>query len=206
MERIGALWGGTEWLRSHDLARRFHPARSRYVAGACSQGSALMVRKPLVGLGQVPIQERARRIGFSGAWWNVFRWAFSRTTWWAQIVGNRAGWNATVYNTIGLLFSMALITALFLGCVRWMQRRDGNTDRDFEDGFALSLVPVALGYAIAHYAGMAIFEGQQLAVQLSDPLDRGWNLIGTADTYVNYRIVGPTVIASIQALGIVVAT
>ncbi len=198
---IGALWGGAQWLRSHDPLAAF----TRLVAAMSPvhvHKGALMVRKPLVGLGQVPIQKGLAALVLVVLGGTSFD-GLSRTTWWAQIVGNRAGWNATVYNTIGLLFSMALITALFLGCVRWMQRRDGNTDRDFEDGFALSLVPVALGYAIAHYAGMAIFEGQQLAVQLSDPLDRGWNLIGTADTYVNYRIVGPTVIASIQALGIV---
>tara|TARA_B100001741_G_C16392663_1_gene523214 strand:- start:3 stop:401 length:399 start_codon:yes stop_codon:yes gene_type:complete len=83
-----------------------------------------------------------------------------------------------------------------------MQRRDGNEDVDFEDGFALSLVPVAVGYAIAHYIGMAVFEGQQLLIQLSDPLDRGWNLFGKADDYVDYRVVSPTVMAAIQALGI----
>ncbi len=50
---------------------------------------------------------------------------------------------------------------------------------------------------------MAVFEGQQLIIQMSDPFDRGWNLFGTADGYVNYRIVGPTAMAAIQALGIV---
>jgi heme/copper-type cytochrome/quinol oxidase subunit 2 len=108
-----------------------------------------------------------------------------------------------VFNTMGLLFSVALITALFLGCVRWMQRKDDNDDADFEDGFALSLVPVAVGYAIAHYIGMGVFEGQQLLIQISDPFDRGWNLFGTAGEYVNYRFVGPTLIAVVQALGIV---
>ena len=66
---------------------------------------------------------------------------------------------------------------------------------------SLSLVPVAVGYAIAHYIGMAVFRGQQLLIQLSDPLDRGWNLFGKADDYVDYRVVSPTVMAAIQALG-----
>jgi len=79
----------------------------------------------------------------------------------------------------------------------------GGGGADFEDGFALSLVPVAVGYAIAHYIGMGVFEGQQLLIQISDPFDRGWNLFGTADEYVNYRLIGPTVIAVVQALGII---
>tara|TARA_Y100001970_G_scaffold251882_1_gene325171 strand:- start:7667 stop:8263 length:597 start_codon:yes stop_codon:yes gene_type:complete len=126
----------------------------------------------------------------------------SRTAWWEQIVGGRVGWNATVINSVGLIFSMALVTALFLACVRWMQRRDENVDADFEDGFALSLVPVAVGYAVAHYIGMAVFEGQQLLIQLSDPLDQGWNLFGKANDYVDYRVMSPTAMAAIQALGI----
>ena len=37
---------------------------------------------------------------------------------------------------------------------------------------------------------------------LSDPLDQGWNLFGKADDYVDYRVVSPTAMAAIQALGI----
>tara|TARA_B100000953_G_C18029726_1_gene422759 strand:+ start:340 stop:1002 length:663 start_codon:yes stop_codon:yes gene_type:complete len=165
-------------------------------------GGSLYIRQPLVGLGQL-----APQVGLSALVLVVLGGTsfdgLSRTGWWADIIGNRQGWDATAFNTMGLLFSMSLITALFLGCVRGMQRKDGNENPDFEDGFALSLVPVAVGYAIAHYVGMGVFEGQQLLIQLSDPLDRGWNLFGTADEYVNYRLVGPTLIAVVQALGIV---
>ena len=36
-----------------------------------------------------------------------------------------------------------------------------------------SLVPIVVGYAIAHYATLLIVEGQRVVVNLSDPLGRG---------------------------------
>jgi len=198
---IGACVKGSKWLRSHDPLAVF----VRLVAAMSPiyvSDNSLKVRRPLVGLGQIPTQKGAAAVVLIVLGGTSFD-GLSRTTWWTDIIGGRVGWNATVFNTMGLLFSMSLVTALFLGCIWWMQRRDGNEDIDFEDGFALSLVPVAVGYAIAHYIGMAVFEGQQLFIQMSDPFDRGWNLFGTADGYINYRIVGPTFMAVIQALGIV---
>ena len=198
---VGAFLKGSEWLRSHDPLAVF----VRLVAAMSPvhvSGESLRLRRPLVGLGQIPTQKGVAAVVLIVLGGTSFD-GLSRTSWWIDIIGGRTGWDATLFNSVGLLFSMSLVTALFLGCIRWMQRRDGNDDADFEDGFALSLVPVAVGYAIAHYIGMAVFEGQQLLIQMSDPFDRGWNLFGTADEYVNYRIVGPTVLAAIQALGIV---
>ena len=198
---VGACLKGRSWLRSHDPLAVF----CRLVAAMSPvhvSNDCLHARRPLVGLGQVVPQVGLSAVVLVALGGTSFD-GLSRTDWWADIIGTRQGWNATAFNSMGLLFSMSLITALFLGCVRWMQRKDGNDDPDFEDGFALSLVPVAVGYGIAHYVGMAVFEGQQLLIQMSDPLDRGWNLFGTADEYVNYRLIGPTLIAVVQAFGIV---
>lgn len=197
----GASLRGTAWLRSHDPLAVF----VRLVAAMSPVHVAnghVYLRRPVVGLGQVSTQKGLAAVVLVVLGGTSFD-GLSRTGWWEGIIAARVGWNATLVNTVGLLFSMALVTALFLACVRWMQRRDENQDVDFEDGFALSLVPVAVGYAIAHYIGMAVYEGQQLVIQFSDPLDQGWNLFGTADEYVNYRVIGPTAMATIQALGIV---
>ena len=42
------------------------------------------------------------------------------------------------------------------------------------------LVPVATGYLVAHYLGYLLVEGQRIVVALSDPLQQGWDLLGTA--------------------------
>lgn len=42
------------------------------------------------------------------------------------------------------------------------------------------LVPIAVGYLVAHYLTYLIGDGQRIVVALSDPLQLGWNLFGTA--------------------------
>ena len=44
--------------------------------------------------------------------------------------------------------------------------------------FVPSLIPIALAYAIAHYFSLLVLQGQYLAPLFSDPLGKGWNLIG----------------------------
>jgi hypothetical protein len=41
------------------------------------------------------------------------------------------------------------------------------------------LVPVAVGYLVAHYLTYLLTEGQRIVVALSDPLQQGWDLFGT---------------------------
>ena len=67
-----------------------------------------------------------------------------------------------------------------------------------------SIVPIVIGYAIAHYATLLLVEGQRTAINFSDPLGRGWNVFGSAEMGVNSAIFNyPTLIAVIQLLAIV---
>jgi hypothetical protein len=42
------------------------------------------------------------------------------------------------------------------------------------------LLPIALGYLIAHYLTYLLIDGQRIVISLSDPFNKGWNLFGTA--------------------------
>jgi hypothetical protein len=67
-----------------------------------------------------------------------------------------------------------------------------------------SLVPIVVGYAVAHYATLLVVEGQRVAVQLSDPLGLGWNVFGTANLQVSTAVFShPTAVALLQLLAIV---
>jgi hypothetical protein len=67
-----------------------------------------------------------------------------------------------------------------------------------------SLLPIVLGYVVAHYVTLLIVEGQRTAINFSDPLGRGWNVFGSAEMGVNSAIFNyPTAIASVQ-LGAIV--
>jgi len=42
------------------------------------------------------------------------------------------------------------------------------------------LVPVAVGYLVAHYLGALLVDGQRIFIAVSDPFQQGWDLLGTA--------------------------
>ena len=42
------------------------------------------------------------------------------------------------------------------------------------------LVPIAVGYLIAHYLTYLAIDGQRIIIAVSDPLQQGWDLVGTA--------------------------
>jgi hypothetical protein len=55
--------------------------------------------------------------------------------------------------------------------------------------FALTLVPIAIGYHLAHYLTFLLIQGQYIIPLVSDPFGFGWNLFGTADYRVDIGIV-----------------
>jgi hypothetical protein len=55
--------------------------------------------------------------------------------------------------------------------------------------FALTLVPIAIGYHLAHYLTFLLIQGQYIIPLISDPFGFGWNLLGTASYRVDIGIV-----------------
>jgi hypothetical protein len=74
-----------------------------------------------------------------------------------------------VADTAMLLGFLALVVALVIG----VGRQVGYV------AMGAGLVPVAVGYIVAHYLTYLLTEGQRIVVALSDPLQQGWDLFGT---------------------------
>ena len=86
--------------------------------------------------------------------------------------------------TVQLLLFLAVITGLVVGVASVTGIR----------AMAAGLVPIALGYLIAHYTTALVFDGQRIVTVISDPLNVGWNLFGTAsfepnETWLPFGIV-----------------
>ena len=62
----------------------------------------------------------------------------------------------------------------------------GTRRSTLPDLFAHSVVPIIVGYIVAHYLTYLVEYGQTTLVQLSDPFSRGDDYLGTADLAVNY--------------------
>src|SRR5262249_27242113 len=82
--------------------------------------------------------------------------------------------------------------AMFTGVAAVMSRlaSGASSAREMAGHLALSLMPIVIGYHLAHYLLLLLVQGQYIVPLLSDPFGFGWNLFGTAGVRVDIGIVG----------------
>lgn len=112
--------------------------------------------------------------------------------------------NMTLVNTGLLLAFCAFVAVTFSAATMATGVGDGLERRALPGLFAHSLVPIIVGYMVAHYATLLLEAGQQTLVQLSDPMGTGANLLGTADYEVSYFLsANPTAVAMLKVVAVV---
>ena len=72
------------------------------------------------------------------------------------------------------------------------------SERPLAPEFLLSLVPIALVYAVAHYFTLLVIQGQYAITLASDPFGYGWDLLGTADYAPNIAPFSPNTVWYVQ--------
>ncbi len=65
------------------------------------------------------------------------------------------------------------------------------------------LLPIAVGYLIAHYLTYLLIDGQRILVAISDPFQRGWDLFGTAFHVANGDFLAPGLVWTLQLAAVV---
>ncbi|HEV3376087.1 MAG TPA: hypothetical protein VG126_02280 [Thermoleophilaceae bacterium] len=92
---------------------------------------------------------------------------------------------------IGLTATVLLVYGFYrLGALGAKSVGGGFSSTRLARGFVHSLVPIAFAYVAAHYLTLLLFQGQSIAFLASDPLGDGSNLFGTADSQIDYTIIG----------------
>ena len=108
-------------------------------------------------------------------------------------------------NTVALVLFCVVVGGLFAAATMAATPESGVERRALPAQFAHSLVPIVVGYVIAHYLNYLVEVGQQTLIYLSDPLVDGSNYLGTADLQVNYWLtLHPTFLATTKVLSIVI--
>ncbi len=64
-------------------------------------------------------------------------------------------------------------------------------------------MPIAFAYVGAHYLTFLVFNGQSIVFLASDPLGDGSNLFGTADSEIDYSVLGSTMTWYLQVAFVV---
>ncbi len=111
--------------------------------------------------------------------------------------------SGTVLTNIGLFAFCATAIGVFaLGSV--LTGVEKVSRWELPNQFAHSIVPIVVGYLVAHYFRYAYEVGQATLIYASDPLGTGRNLFGTGDLSVNYGLsYHPTLLATIKVAAVV---
>jgi hypothetical protein len=92
---------------------------------------------------------------------------------------------------IGLIAAILLVYVFYrLGVLGARSVGGGFTSEQLARAFVHTLVPIALAYVAAHYFTLLLFQGQALSFLASDPLGDGSDLFGTADSQIDYTLIG----------------
>lgn len=181
---------GPGWFAAGDSFEVYAALLSRLSPFAL-EGDRLVLRNPMAGLAATP-----RPPGLVGlvtvllgstAFDGISRWSF-----WSNRTGNLTPHQHIVVYAGGLLAAIAVVGLVFVAAARASRSPRMDTN-ELPAAFAHSLVPIVIGYAVAHYFSFAVFQGQAGVLLLTHDGPAG----------IDYTVVSTATIAAVQIAAIV---
>ncbi|MGI8521458.1 MAG: hypothetical protein ACR2MC_12815 [Actinomycetota bacterium] len=130
----------------------------------------------------------------------------SRTQLWNDLIEGGSAVSNRLIGTAGLIAAVAFVVVTYRFAMyishRVLRRLDISTV-ELQGRFVHSLLPITVGYTVAHYFSLFVFQGQAGYILASDPLSRGDDLFGTSDWQIVYTVVSTAAIALVQIAAIV---
>lgn len=216
-----ALFGVEEWLRRGEVFSLVFSLFARFAplgGGRDGEGKARLVLRPYgarlapsslpsVSMTALVVTVLAT-VSFDG---------FSETPLWARLSGAGVGllYHAgivgmvgyvaaqTLVKTAGLLAAPLVLAAVYLAACRISAWIAGAATGEVARRFVLSLVPIAIGYHLAHYFSYLIIQGQMIVPLASDPFGFGWDLFGAAGRPLDVDSVDMRLVWTVAVGGVV---
>jgi hypothetical protein len=162
----------------------------------------LVIRSPLANLDTVPVAPGL--VGVTAVLFGSTAFdSFKDSSVWVQFTQESTA-SVPLLNNLALLAFCVGVGLIFAVGTITTGVGPGTRRRELPDKFAHSIVPIIVGYIIAHYLTYFVEYGQQTLVQASDPLGTGSDWLGTADLTVNYWLsFHPTFLATTKVLAVV---
>jgi hypothetical protein len=196
----GALFGNVFYERA-DPFEVYSTLVSRLSVWGRRDG-VLLLRSPLANLDTTPVRPGLVAVVAVLFGSTAFD-SFKDSTHWVQFIQSEDV-SPYVMNNLGLLAFCVGVGAIFaIGCVL-TGLGDDLKRTELPNQLAHSVVPIIVGYIIAHYLSYLIEVGQLTLIQLSDPFSDGSNYLGTGNLQVDYWLsYHPTLLANIKVLAVV---
>ncbi|PZG35436.1 hypothetical protein C1I98_27390 [Spongiactinospora gelatinilytica] len=199
---VGGAVYGPRWFDRADTFEVYSGLLATLAPLGRDPGGRLVLRTPAAGLraGRADAGHTALALVVLGG---TMYDGLSRLSLWIDLtraVGRPA---ATLLGTAALGLVIALNFLAYRDALRLTRPclRPSATAPDHQ--FTHSLVPLMVGYGVAHYFSFAVFEGQRGWLLATDPFGRGWDLLGVGGAGVDYTVLAPSLIVVVQIAAIV---
>ncbi|WKN49584.1 hypothetical protein [Nocardioides sp. Arc9.136] len=197
----GALFGNTFYERADPFE-----VYSSLVAKLSPWGrrdGRLLVRSPLANLDSVTVRPGLVAVVAVLFGSTAFD-SFKESTPWVKFIQS-SDVSVQLLNNLAMLSFVVGVGLIFAVGTMATGVGPGTDRRTLPNQFAHSVVPIIVGYIVAHYLTYLVQVGQQTLIQASDPLSKGQDLLGTGDWGVNYWLsYHPTLLANTKVLAVVI--
>jgi hypothetical protein len=195
-----ALWFGEDWFAHGDGFEVYSTLIGRLSPWARRDDGRLVRRNPLANAMTTPHQPGLAAVVVVLLGSTAFD-GLSRTVFWQTGPGAA---NDTLSGTLGLLAMIALVAVLYVLAARLSGRLAGQAGGVQPRRYAGTVVPIALGYTVAHYFSLLLLDGQTTWILASNPFGAaGVDLFGTYGNRVDLTAVGSDAIALVQVGAVV---
>lgn len=161
-----------------------------------------VLRSPLSNLDLVPVRPGLLAVCAVLLGSTAFD-SFETSSFWISRVQS-VDFSLTWLDFFGLLGLVLVVGVLFTAATMATGVEDGHHHRTLPIQFAHSLVPIVVGYMVAHYLAFYVEYGQTTILQMNDPLTDGSDLFGLSGRQELFLISSNPVTGWwIQVLGVV---
>jgi hypothetical protein len=201
---IGSAVFGETWLSHADPFEAYSDLLAKLSPWGRRPDGVLVWRSPLANLATV--RPRPGLVAMVAVLFGSTAFdSYKDSTRWVRFLGDVGG-NTELVNTAALLvFCLVVGVSFTIATLTTSVDPDtGPRHRDLPTLLAHSVAPIIVGYMVAHYLSYFVEQGQITLIQLSDPMVKGQNLLGTANWSVDYWLsYHPTLLASVKVLAVV---
>lgn len=198
----GAVFGNRFYERA-DPFEVYSSLIAKLSPWARDEDDRLVLRSPLANLSTIPPLPglvAVVAVLFGSTAFDSFR----ESTFWVKTYQD-ASIDKVYLDNVALLAFVLLAGLLFSAASALTPSGAEVSRRDLPRHYAHSIVPIILGYIVAHYLTLFIDVGTQTLARASDPFGKGWDILGTASVEPSYWFsYHPEVLATIKVLAVVI--
>ncbi len=199
---IGTAVFGSEWFARADPFEVYSALVGHLAVIGRREDGTLVWRSPLANLDGVRVRPGLVAVVSVLLGSTAFD-SFRDSNRWLQI-SQGTGMNLELLNTAMMIAIIMAVGVSFAAATMTTGVDGPDRRRALPNRFAHSMVPIVVGYLVAHYLSFFVETGQQTLIELSDPMRTGADLLGTGDLATGYWLSShPGTLATVKVLAIV---